>query len=140
MQPANEFIKGTVHETNFKEFCEKRGIVKDWETVIVGVKWYNSFMKRYSHFIRKQKCKVQAMNRGQYCTKQNFSNKYNCIYKNMVEVGVAVKIDQEIMYDETGAIISHRSIMVGRPTMYVLTNPERVVFVDQTGCNTNCKS
>ena len=58
----------------------------------------------------------------------------------MVEVGVAVKIDQEIMYDETGAIISHRSKMVGRPTMYVLTNPERVVFVDQTGCNTNCKS
>jgi hypothetical protein len=47
----------------------------------------------------------------------------------MVEVGVAVKIYQEIMYDETGAITSDRSKMVGRPTMYVLTNQERVVFV-----------
>jgi hypothetical protein len=48
----------------------------------------------------------------------------------MVEVGVAVKIYQEIMYDETGAITSDRSKMVGRPTMYVPTNQERVVFVD----------
>jgi hypothetical protein len=65
---------------------------------------------------------------------------YNCIYKYMVEVGVAVKIYQEIMYDETGAITSDRSKMVGRPTMYVLTNQERVVFVDETGCNTDFKS
>lgn len=58
----------------------------------------------------------------------------------MVEVGVAVKIDQEIMYDQTKAITSDRSKMVGRPTMYVLTTPERVVFIVETGCNENCKS
>jgi hypothetical protein len=58
----------------------------------------------------------------------------------MVKVGVAVKIDQEIMYNQTGAITSDRSKMVGRPTMYVLTNPESVVFVDETECNKNCKS
>ncbi len=88
MQPTNLLIKGTVYKTNFKEFCEKRGIVMDQETGIVGEKWYDSFMKQYSHFNRKQKCKVQAMTRSYYCTKENFSNMYNCIYKNMVEVQV----------------------------------------------------
>lgn len=31
IQLADEFIKGTVHKKN-KEYCEKRGIEKDWET------------------------------------------------------------------------------------------------------------
>ena len=63
------------------------------------------------------------------------------LQKHGRSIGVAVKIIyQEIMYNETGAITSDRSKMVGRPTMYVLTNQERVVFVDETGCNTNFKS
>lgn len=66
-----------------------------------------------------------------------FSNMYNCIYKNMVKAGVAIRIDQEIMYKKTGAMTSYRSKMVGRSTKYILTKPERVVLVDETGCNTN---
>jgi hypothetical protein len=53
------------------------------------------------------------------------------LQKHGRSIGVAVKIIyQEIMYNETGAITSDRSKMVGRPTMYVPTNQERVVFVD----------
>jgi hypothetical protein len=62
-----------------------------------------------------------------------FSNMYNCIYKNMVKAGVAIKIDQEIMYNKTGAIASDGSKIVGRQTKYILTKPERLVLVDETG-------
>ena len=46
---------------------------------------------------------------------------YDAIYDNMVDAGVAVKVDNAIMYDKEGAITSDVSKMFGRPTKYILT-------------------
>jgi hypothetical protein len=50
---------------------------------------------------------------------------YKNVYKTMVEVGVAEELEEAIQLD------------AGLPTKYKLTYPDHVLFVDETGCNTN---
>jgi hypothetical protein len=57
----------------------------------------------------------------------------------MVNAGVAIKHDEEKMFDANGNIVSNAKDMDGRPTKYELKHPERLIFVDETGCNTNQK-
>ncbi len=58
-------------------------------------------------------------------TKENFENMYENVYKTMVEAGVAEELSEEIQHK------------AGLPSKYRLTRPEYVLFVDETGCNTN---
>ena len=57
--------------------------------------------------------------------KEHFENMYQCMYKSMVEAGVAEELAEEIQYGS------------GLPSKFRLTNPNYVVFVDETGSNTN---
>ncbi len=50
---------------------------------------------------------------------------YENVYNTMVEAGVAEEVSEEIKYE------------TGLPSKFKLTRPEYVVFVDETGCNTN---
>ena len=47
-------------------------------------------------------CKAQDFKRRNWVTTENFQNMYDNIYKEMVKSGVAVLLDEEIMYDENG--------------------------------------
>jgi hypothetical protein len=137
---ANDLIKKTVHASAYIEFCEKRQIYKNWEESIVGERWYRNFMKRYEHKIKRARCRVQDNNRRSYCTYENFCNMYDCVYNNMVEAGVAIKHEEEVMFDKNGHITTDEKEMYGRPSKYQIIRPDRCVFVDETGCNTNCKN
>ena len=57
--------------------------------------------------------------------KENLKNMYNCVYENMVEVGVAVTVDEPVHHGN------------GLKIHYILTKPEFVLFVDETGSSTN---
>jgi len=50
---------------------------------------------------------------------------YQNIYEHMVEAGIAEYVEDEIQHD------------TGLPSHYKLTHPEFLLFVDETGCNTN---
>jgi hypothetical protein len=43
------------------------------------------------------------------------------------------------MYDKNGTEVSDPMLMYGRPTKYRMLHPERCLFVDEVGCNTNQK-
>jgi hypothetical protein len=62
---------------------------------------------------------------------------YTCVYDAMVDANVAIKHDYEIMYDLNGNKVEESERMFGLPTRYELTHPEYVLFVDETGKNTN---
>ena len=44
-----------------------------------------------------------------------------------------------MMQDNNGDITVDATKMHGRPTKYKTINPEYILFVDETGCNTNQK-
>jgi hypothetical protein len=57
--------------------------------------------------------------------KKKLSNMYTNVYKTMVEAGIAEKLEKESQYK------------VGLPTKFQLTKTEFLLFVYETGCNTN---
>jgi len=56
---------------------------------------------------------------------ENFQNMYENVYERMVEAGIAKKEDIETVQED------------GLPSKYTLTLPEYLIFLDETGCNTN---
>ena len=131
-----EIIEGTEYEQHLLDYKTKRKITSK----IIGKGWYGGFIKRNASKIKRGRCKVRDQKRLTWCTKENFQCMYDSVYERMVSAGVAEKLDHEIMFDKNGDEVSDDSKMVGRKTRYRLTKPSNVVFVDETGCNTNQKT
>jgi hypothetical protein len=134
---ANEVIQDTIHSNRLSEFKKSRKIENENK---VGAGWYKGFISRNSDFLKRSKCKIKDQNRINWCTYQNFHNMYDGVYKSMVKAGVAVETAEEVMYDNRGNQVFEKEKMFGRPTKFKLTKPQNVIFVDETGCNTNQKT
>lgn len=134
---ASEMIKGTSYETKMKMFKEKRGL--DCTNQILGTRWYDNFMTRYAHVLKRGRCKHKDIKRKTWCTKEHFTNMYDAVYEKMVEAKVAIKLEEEVMLDIDGNQTDDEEKQYRRKTKFILTKPEQVLFVDKTGCNTNQK-
>jgi hypothetical protein len=134
---ANEIIDSTYHSDRLSNFKQKRKINNETQA---GVRWYNGFLKRNAEYLRRSKCKIKDQNRINWCTYENFSNMYDGVYHSMVKAGVAIQTPEERMYDQNGVRVFDKSDMYGRPTKFQMIKPQNVVFVDETGCNTNQKT
>ncbi len=112
-----------------KEYQEKikecKGLQKLNSTEKLGDAWYRGFVSRYSDRLTRSGTTIKDTKRNTWVTKENFQNMYESVYEAMVTAGVAQKEDEEITYG------------TGLPSRYRLTKPEYVLFVDETGCNTN---
>ena len=135
---TRELIKGTVYETYLKERKDMIGIKYNEENVL-GDAWYKGFLKRNNIDLKRAKVTVKDAKRHTWCTYEHFECMYEHVYEQMVAAKVAKKVDTSVMYDVDGNITRNEEEMVGRPTKYVLTHPENILFVDETGCNTNSK-
>jgi hypothetical protein len=94
------------------------------------------FLKRNKDVVRTKRCKVQDCKRHTWCTYSNFSQMYDDVYDRMVEAGVAIKLDEEAMLNKEGNIVTNKEEMFGRPSKYIVTKLEQILFVDETGSNT----
>jgi hypothetical protein len=71
---------------------------------IVGISWYNIFMKRHKVTLKRGRCKPQDINRYNWCMVENFASMYKGVYTGMVNAGIAVELENEIMYGKFGEI------------------------------------
>lgn len=138
MELCDDIIRNTIHETRLRAFWEKRGIVKVGKQ-LVGIGWYEGFLKRNQDKLTRKRVQIRDRKRRTWCTVQHFTNMYNTVYDAMVQCGVAEMTENELMYDKYGKVTDDVAMMCGRPTKYRLLKPERCLFVDETGCNTNQK-
>jgi hypothetical protein len=137
---AKELIADTSSKKLLIEFKKKRGLqTKHGEELLLGKSWYQGFMNRNKPTLRRGCCKVKDIKRRSWCTFEHFLNMYNGVYEAMVEAKIAETVTSEIMYDENGDETDDVTKMYGRPTKYKLTRPAKLLFVDETGCNTNQK-
>jgi hypothetical protein len=142
---AEDLIHNTPSAINLLEFKRKRGIqnlyhLGDTQKVIVGNGWYKRFMERNKKVIIRRRLKVRDRQRLTYCTYPNFLCMYETIYEDMVACGAAKLLDNEVLVNIKGEIVDEKSKSDGLPTKYLLQRPELVLFVDETGSNTNQKS
>jgi len=119
---ANDLIAETEYQEKIKE-C--KGLRKLNSTEKLGDAWYRGFMSRYSDKLTQSGTTIKDTKRNTWVTKENFQIMYESVYEAMVTAGVAQKEDEEITYG------------TGLPSRYRLTKPEYVLFMDETGCNTN---
>jgi hypothetical protein len=66
-------------------------------------------------------------------------NMYTSVYEAMVEAGVAIKLEEELMMDRNGNITLEPSQQFGRKKRYKLTKPDGCLYVNETWCNTDMK-
>jgi hypothetical protein len=101
IQLAEDMIQNTEYETSMADFCNKILIVKN-NKKILGETWYNNFLKRHESELKRARCLIQDSKRRTRCTYEHFENMYNSVYDSMVECGVAVKLEEETMFDIDG--------------------------------------
>jgi hypothetical protein len=77
--------------------------------------------------------------RAEWSTEINIKQMYDVLYHNMVEAGIARKLDNPVMRNSKGEIVENAVDALGLPTKYELIHPDHLIFFDETGCNTNQK-
>ena len=63
---------------------------------------------------------------------------YDCIYDQMVHAGIVTKHLEKVFRNRGGQILDEEEVF-GLATEYVLTHPHMIVYVNETGSNTNQK-
>jgi hypothetical protein len=139
---AESLIDGTDFQERMIDFKCNRKIFKRKQVSgsVVGSRWYELFLRRHSNVLKRTKGRVRDVNRHNWCTYENFEIMYENVYDAMVEAKVAVKVDHPILYDAYGNEVLDPDCADGLSTKYKLVKPENVLFVDETGKNTNQKS
>ena len=119
---ANDIISGTELKEevlNCKQLRKLKSIEK------LGNAWYQGFLSRHEDVLTRNGSEVKDLKRRTWVKSENFQNMYENVYATMVEAGIAEELEEEIQHER------------GLPTKYALTKPEFLLFVDETGCNTN---
>ena len=119
---ANSIISKTEYQDKVEAAKKLRGLEDESK---LGVRWYQGFLSRHASLLTTSGTVVRDFKRRTWVTKENFENMYENVYKTMVEAGVAEEVSEDIQHE------------AGLPSKYRLTRPEYVLFVDETGCNTN---
>ena len=137
IQLANSMISGTTHQRKLVEFKRKRNL--DQERGL-GSAWFRGFIKRNPEVITRKAVKF-AINRAEWCNKENFTIMYDSIYQELHEAGVASKYEGEgVWTNAAGDIVPTKEDALGRKCKYHLTHPNYLLFVDEVGSNTNMTS
>jgi hypothetical protein len=67
-----------------------------------------------------------------------FQGMYDQIYTKQVRTGIAIQHKEARLYDGRGNVADNDDpAAVGLPTKYKCIHPEKVIFVNETGENTN---
>jgi hypothetical protein len=119
---ANDLVTDNEYESRIINCKKDRHLVSDGT---LGDAWYRGFMTRHKEVLTNKQRTVKDVKRNTWVTVENFESMYENVYEAMVEAGIAEKKEEAVQYE------------TGRPSQYVLTKPEYLLFVDETGCNTN---
>jgi hypothetical protein len=91
----------------------------------LGDAWYRGFLNHHKELLTNKHVMVKDVKRNTWVKLETFESMYKIVYEAMVEVGIAEKKEEAVQYE------------TGHPSQYILTKPEYLLFVDDTGCNTN---
>jgi hypothetical protein len=87
-------------------------------------------MRRNIDKIKRQQLKVKDRQRLTNCTYPNFQIMYETVYEDMVNCGIAIKMDEEVFVNLNGEIVYNKQKSDGLPTHYLMTNLNLIVFVN----------
>ena len=94
-------------------------------------------MNRNGHLIKSKKAVKFESKRAEWCTYHNFSTMYREVYEEMFKGGIATKHTDKVYLSIDGEITANASSATGLPTRYMISRPDKLIFVDEVGSNTS---
>jgi hypothetical protein len=91
--------------------------------------YWKGFMSRNGHRLTAKKGVKYDSKRADWCTYRTFKEMYDDLYEQMVETGIAVKLDQAVLRNKEGQIVDNTDEAFGMETRYDLIHPEKLIFV-----------
>jgi hypothetical protein len=62
---------------------------------------------------------------------------YDCIYEKMADYGIATKMNTERLFSKEGLMVETEEEAFGLKSYYLMTRPDKLIFVDEVGSNTS---
>jgi hypothetical protein len=117
----------------------------------LGYGWWRRITKRYEEVLFTKKGERFAKNWSDWSTKSNIKQMYNQINLNMIDAGIARKLESEVWMNYSGKSIENPDGQVNKK--HVLDNnkplglkydtklihPQYLLFFNETRCNTKQK-
>jgi len=106
--------------------------------MMLGQKYWNNFCQHHSNQLSAKRAICFDSNQDGWCTVQNFEQMYEKVYESMVNCRVAVKSEDEPQWlNHNGEPVAREEDAYGRKAQHSLVRPDKVLFVDEVGCNTS---
>jgi hypothetical protein len=133
----NELIDDTIHQERLINWKKTQGIIQEPERMKkVGSAYWYSFLRRNSERISTKRGRKFELDRSNWTKYRNFLSMYEDIEEELVQAGLAVKLDPPIWMDEKGSHVEEEK-SVGMKVKTKLLRPEMCIVMDEVGCNIN---
>jgi hypothetical protein len=132
----NDMIVGTTFEEELICFQEERQLGDEsFQRGTVTTGWWRGFKSRYRHRLTTKRGERFACNRADWTKLRNIVQMYDVIYDELVDAGVAIKLDSPVFTDRNGKEVS-KNERFGKEQDIKITHNHYILFADETGCNT----
>ncbi len=106
----NSFMRGTHFEKKLAKFQIDHNLCRDDILCgTIGSGWWYGFLRRNGYRIVNQQGEKFGVDRSDWTTLDNISQMYDIIYDEMVDAGVAEKLDTSMFMNKKGKLL--RSFM-----------------------------
>ena len=105
---------------------------------VVGKGYWRSFLKRNKNKIVSKRGQKYELNRQNWTTYANFVHMYNNVINEMVEAGVAERLDEAVWMDRDGNVCLEDSAF-GCKVQHKIVRPDMCICGDEVGGNISMK-
>jgi hypothetical protein len=138
LELANSVIDGTSIRVSVDAWREKHCAgYRVAKIKKLGMGYWRGFMRRNGHLVFAKKAVKFDAKRAVWCTYPNFKQMYDMMYKEMATASIATKLETAVWLSANGQIVENESDALGLQTEYLLTRPDKLLFVDEVGSNTS---
>jgi hypothetical protein len=135
----NSMIKGTPIQSKLIQFKRKTSPdnIPEHKLGTVGTTYYKGLMERNRIRLRSKRGRRFELNRAKWETYTNFLTMYEDIEAEMVDAGLATKLQYPIWMNEKGEVVRDENEAYGCKVHTQLTRPDMCIVLDEVGCNTS---
>jgi len=134
---ANSLIIGMPIEQKIIDWKKKYSYYRKSDDVL-GTAYWRGFLSRYEHLIVRKRGEKFAMARDDWSKYSNFEKMYESVYDEMVNAGVATKLDEPAWMDIHGNFCLEEDTF-GQKCTHHLLYPEMCFVGDEIGSNISQK-
>ena len=135
MSLINDVIKGTQAQIDLVHWKKKHSY---GDSDVLGVGYWNKFKQRNGHLICSKRGQKYELDRDKWTTYANFKQMYSHNYLELVDAGLAMKLDTPVWMDEKGTECEEHD-GYGCMVDIVLKYPEMAFVMDEVGGGTSQK-